>query len=312
MRVKPRMCQGSALGLDNAAPSRKQVRPNAILDRKRGGPPITLVSAYDYPFARMADIAGMDIVFVSDAFASVGLGRDDTLSVTVDEMIYHTKAVKRGAGGCLVLAALPFLSYATTKDALSNAGRLVKEAGACAVEVEGCADLSDTVAALTDSGVAVVAHVGLTKKLASRTGSYRTQGQDPESALDIIEDALALVDAGAFALILECVTDRVAAVITQLVKVPTIGIGSGPYCDGQGLISQDMLGLYDKFCPKFVQQFGQLGAAAVDAYRSFQLDVNERRFPAREHTVSIGDDMLSELLSRVRRGKGAQGRDAGR
>lgn len=286
---------------------RKRVRPNGIRDRKVNGPAITLVSAYDYPFARFADLAGIDIVFVSDAFASVGLGRDDTLSVTMDEMVYHTRAVKRGAGQSLVLAALPFLSYSNPKDAISNAGRLVKDAGACAVEVEGCAELSNTIAALTASGVAVVAHVGLTKKIASRTGSYRTQGQDPESALTVIEDALALAEAGAFALILECIPDRVAAIITELIPVPTIGIGAGPYCDGQGLISQDMLGLYDKFCPKFVRQFGQLGTAAVEALKEFQADVGERRFPAQEHTVSVGDEMLTDMLSRIRRGESIRG-----
>jgi len=281
------------------AAKRRPVRPHTIRARKHNGPPITLVSAYDYPFARFADLAEIDIVFVSDALASVGLGRDDTLSVTMDEMVYHTQAVKRGAGNSLVLAALPFLSYSHPKEAIANAGRLLKDGGAAAVEVEGCAELADTVAALTSSGVGVVAHVGLTKKIASRTGSYRTQGQDSESALTIIEDALTLAEAGAFAIILECVPDRVAAIVTDLVSVPTIGIGAGPYCDGQGLISQDMLGLYDKFAPKFVHQFGQLGGAAVDAFRAFQKEVGERRFPAERHTVSVGDDILIEMLNHV-------------
>ena len=305
--LTPRATIEPGIDMIEAAAPRKRVRPIGIRERKSHGPAITLVSAYDYPFARFADLAGIDIVFVSDALASVGLGRDDSLSVTMDEMVYHTKAVKRGAGQTLVLAALPFLSYSSAKEAIGNAARLIKDAGADAIEIEGCAELSGTVSALTASGVAVVAHVGLTKKIASRTGSYRTQGQDPESALAVIEDALALTEAGAFALILECIPDRVAAIITELVSVPTIGIGAGPYCDGQGLISQDMLGLYDKFCPKFVRQFGQLGAAAVEAFKDFKGDVALRRFPEKEHAVSIGDDVLTAMLTRIRRNETVSG-----
>ena len=284
---------------ENSAGKRKRVTPDAIRSRKNSGTPITLVSAYDYPFARCADRAGIDIISVSDAFASVGLGRRDTLSVTVDEMIYHTKAVKSGAGDSLVLATLPYLSYSNPRDAIASASRLIKEGGACAVEIEGCADLAPTVHALSDSGIAVVAHVGLTKKIAARTGSYRTQGKDVESALTVIEDSLALADAGAFALILECIPDRIAAVITQLVQEPTIGIGAGPYCDGQGLVTQDMFGLFDKFTPKFVQQFAQLGTSAIDGFRSFKGSVEQKQFPGPSHTVAVGDEVLANMLHRL-------------
>lgn len=290
---------------ENIAGQRKRVTPNSIRNRKKSGAPITLVSAYDYPFARCADRAGIDIISVSDALASVGLGRRDTLSVTIEEMIYHTKAVRNGAGNSLVLATLPYLSYTNPRDAVASAGRLIKEGGACAVEIEGCADLAPTVHALHDSGIAVIAHVGLTKKIAARTGSYQTLGKDEDSALAIIEDALALADAGAFALILECIPDRIASVITELVAPPTIGIGAGPYCDGQGLVTQDMLGLFDKFTPKFVHQFAQLGSAAIEGFRSFKENVEQKQFPGQPHTVAVGDQVLMGMLQRLQSAGGS-------
>jgi len=284
----------------NSPAQRKRVTPNSIRNRKNGNQPITLVSAYDYPFARCADEAGIDIVFVSDALASVGLGRADTLSVTLDEMVHHTKAVKAGAGNSLVLATLPYLSYPTPREAIASASRLVKEGGAAAIEIEGCADLAPTVQALVDCGIAVVAHVGLTKKVAARTGAFRTIGTDPQSALETVEDALALADAGAFALILECIPDRLAQLITQLVGVPTIGIGAGPYCDGQGLVTQDMLGLFDKFVPKFVQQFAHLGHAAIDGFGRFRDSVGQHQFPGPQHTVPADDRVLADMLQYLR------------
>ncbi|MGB6009405.1 3-methyl-2-oxobutanoate hydroxymethyltransferase [Castellaniella sp.] len=284
----------------NPAVQRKRVTPNGIRSRKNGAGSITMVSAYDYPFARCADEAGIDIVFVSDALASVGLGRSDTLSVTLDEMVHHTKAVRAGAGNSLVLSTLPYLSYPNPREAIASASRLVKEGGANAVEVEGCADLGPTVHALVDSGIAVVAHVGLTKKIAARTGSYRTLGTDMPSALETVEDALSLADAGAFAVILECIPDRLAQLITQLIDVPTIGIGAGPYCDGQGLVTQDMLGLFDKFVPKFVQQFAHLGQAAIEGYVRFRDSVEQRQFPASQHTVRADDQVLADMLRHLR------------
>jgi len=284
----------------NVASSRRAITPNSLRGRKGTSQPITLVSAYDYPFAKFAENAGIDIVFVSDAFSSVGLGRPDTLSVTLDEMIYHTKAVRAGIDKSLLLAAMPHLTYTGPREAIASASRIIKEGGASAVEVEGCVDLAPTVEALVDSGIAVVGHVGLTKKIAGRTGSYRTQGQDADSALGVIEDALALAEAGAFALILECIPDRIAAVITELVDIPTIGFGAGPFCDGQALISQDLLGLFDKFVPKFVFQYAQLGEAATEAYKEFIESVNHGHFPREKHSVAISDDVLHEMIDSLR------------
>lgn len=284
---------------DEPPKSRQKITPAIIRSRKNAGVPITLVTAYDYPFAAYADQAGIDVVFVSDAFASVGMGCDDTLSVTVEEVVYHTRAVRRAVSSSLVLASLPFLSYTTAGDAIHNAGQIVREGGAAAVEIEGGADLAPIVRALTRAGIAVVAHVGLTKVLAAGTGSYRAQAQDAQSAISIINDALALSEAGAFALVLECIPDRVAAAITELASVPTIGIGAGPHCDGQGLVTQDMLGLFDKFTPKFVQKFAALGNAARSGFRLFKENVESAAFPGSAHTLTIGDDKLSDIVARL-------------
>ncbi|MCX7309009.1 MAG: 3-methyl-2-oxobutanoate hydroxymethyltransferase [Afipia sp.] len=279
--------------------SRRKITPAAIRSRKNGGDLITLVTAYDFPFASCADQAGIDIVFVSDAFASVGMGCENTLSVTVDEVVYHTRAVRRAVSSSLVLASLPFLSYTTPEEAIKNAGRLVRDGGAEAVEIEGGAELAPIVRALTTAGIAVIAHVGLTRALAARTGSYRAPAQDADSAIAIINDALTLSDAGAFALVLECIPDRIAAAITELVPIPTIGIGAGAYCDGQGLVTQDMLGLFEKFTPKFVQQFAALDDAARDGFRLFKQNVETSAFPGSAHTISIGDEKLGDIVARL-------------
>lgn len=284
---------------DTPTASRRKVSPAALLARKGAGSPITLVTAYDFPFAQYAEEAGIDIVFVSDAFASVGMGQNNTLSVTLDEVIYHTRAVRRAVSSSLLLASMPFLSYTTSAEAIQNAGRVVREGGAEAVEVEGGAEVASVVHALTQSGIAVVAHVGLTKVLAARTGSYRSPAQDPDSAIRIIDDALALTRAGACALVLECIPDRIAAAITQLVSVPTIGIGAGPHCDGQGLVTQDMLGLFDKFTPKFVQKFAALGQEARSGFLAFRQSVETAAFPGSAHTLAIGDDTLGAIVARL-------------
>lgn len=278
--------------------TRKKVTTDQILKRK-GGKPITLLSAYDYPVARAADQAKIDIVLVSDALAMVGLGQPDTLSITVDAMIHHTRAVKAGSGSCLVVATLPFLSYSCPQDAVRNAGRLIKEGGADAVELEGGAAVSACAKALFDNGIAIFGHIGLTKQFAARTGSHRTQGKTVASALSVFDDARALEAAGAFATLIECVPAELALIITKSVSIPTIGIGAGAYCDGQGLVSQDMLGLYDKFCPKFVRQYAQLSSEMTRSFNAFASDVEASTFPAAEHQVPMEEAVLHELRVRL-------------
>ncbi|MFG1301958.1 3-methyl-2-oxobutanoate hydroxymethyltransferase [Xanthobacter sp. V3C-3] len=266
---------------------KRQLTPDAIKAKKAKCEPITLLTAYDYPMARAAHLSEIDIIFASDAFAMVGLGRPTTTSVTVDEVIYHTKAVRAGSGASLVLASLPFLSHGTPEAALSNAGRLIQEGGAHAVEIEGGSEIAPMVEALVRNGIATIAHIGLTKQIIARTGSHRSQGRDIPRAVEILNDALTLEKAGAFALILECVPDRLAKAITAAVSIPTIGIGAGPHCDGQGLVSQDMLGLYDQFCPKFVKQYAGLLEASTDAFAAFREEVSGRTFPPPENTTSV-------------------------
>jgi 3-methyl-2-oxobutanoate hydroxymethyltransferase len=293
--------EGSSASAAGTGGERRKVTPARVLGAKKTGRKLILVSAYDYPMARWADLAGVDMVFVSDAFGTVGLGRENSLSVTVDELVYHTRAVKAGAGQCLVLSSLPFMSYHKLDEAVTNAGRLLKEGGAEAIEIEGCRGIEETVAALVRVGIPTVGHIGLTRKTVSRLGSFRVQGRDAESALAIIQDALTLSTAGVFALILECIPDRLAQIITSLVDVPTIGFGAGVHCDGQGLISQDMLGLYDKFCPRFVKQFAHLSETTVEAFRTFAGEVQAGSFPGPEHSFTMEDQVLQELLSRVGR-----------
>lgn len=282
---------------------RKRVTTETIRKQKDSGEPITLVTAYDYPMARWADQAGIDVVMVSDAFASVGLGREDTLAVTLDEMIHHTRAVRAGAGSSLTVATMPFLSYVRPREALANASRLVKEGGAQAVEIEGDAGLARTVRSLHEAGIAVLAHVGLTKTITSRTGSYRGRGRTADDAKSIVEDALTLAEAGAFAVLIECVPDRVAGLITEKLDVPTIGIGAGLDCDGQGLVSQDLLGMFDKFCPSFVKRYAALGDLAIEALDTFRGDVAEKRFPGAEHVATMDDDAYASLAKAKLRAK---------
>lgn len=280
---------------------RKKVTPLALLRKRRNGEKITMVSAYDYPTACWADKAWVDIVFVSDALATVGLGRESVLSVTVDEIVYHTKAVKNGSGNCLVLAAMPFQSYSSRDRGIENAARIVMEGGAHAVEIEGDRRVAGIVAGIVQSGIPVVAHIGLTKSIASRTGHYQVQGKNADSALSLVEDAIAFEEAGATALVIECVPRELARIITSRVSIPTISIGSGPDCSGQGLVTQDMLGIFDEFCPSFVKRYGSFSIEAVNALKKFVNEVDQGMFPSQPHSKSLDPAVMNELLQEVGR-----------
>jgi len=274
---------------------RKQITPKTIRKRKGDKERISLVTAYDYPMARWANASEIDIIFVSDALATVGLGRENTLSVTVDEIIYHTRAVKSGSGQCLVLASMPFMSHSTPEEAVHNATRLIKEGGAHAVEIEGSRETAKTIRAIAKAGIPVIGHVGLTKYIASSTGHYINQGKTTKSAIDIIDDALAFEKAGAFAIVVECVPEKIAGILTDCVDVPTIGFGAGRECDGQALVSQDMLGMFDKFCPKFVKRFADFTSTATGAFSAFKWDVEKGAFPGEEHVVPVEDAVADEV-----------------
>lgn len=263
-----------------------------------------MLSAYDFGMARCADQAGVDIVFVSDAFATIGMGRASTKSATVDEVIYHTRAVKAGAGASLVVSSMPFLSYVSPDHALENARRIICEGGADAVEIEGAAIDAGVVRALVDNGVPVIAHAGLTKQVATRNGRYSTEGKTAERALEIAHDAIRFAEAGAFALVLECVPDLLARVITRTIPIPTIGFGAGPYCDGQGLISHDLLGLFELFLPKFAKRYTSLSQETIRAFKNFRTEVADGIFPEPQHCVPLNISVLTEMLNET------EGRDA--
>jgi len=252
---------------------------------KQRGEKITCLTAYDYSFARILDEAGIDILLVGDSVGCVIQGQVNTLAVTMDEMIYHTRAVARGRQHALLVGDMPFLSFQVSREqALLNAGRLLKEAGAEAVKLEGGVSVQETIAAMVRAGIPVMGHIGLTPQSVHRFGGYKIQGKEPKRQEDLLRDALAVEEAGAFALVLEGMPMDLAKQITERVTIPTIGIGAGAHCDGQVLVIHDMLGLFHDFTPKFVKPYADLKATMTTAVKTFIEEVRERKFPSREHS----------------------------
>ncbi|TGE32379.1 3-methyl-2-oxobutanoate hydroxymethyltransferase [Desulfosporosinus sp. Sb-LF] len=262
---------------------------------KQAGEKITMLTAYDYPSAQWVEAAGVDTILVGDSLGMVVLGYDSTVPVTMEEMLHHTKAVRRGAMQTFVIADMPFMSYATADLALMNAGRLIKEGGADAVKLEGGFNVIPIVQTLTNAGIPIVGHIGLTPQTANQLGGFKVQGRDLESAKRIVKDGLALEQAGAFLLVLEAIPKQVAGQISVNLKIPTIGIGAGLDCDGQVLVFHDILGLFERFRPKFVKQYAQLGDEAVQAIRSYHEEVKSSVFPADEHTFGLSDEVIEKL-----------------
>jgi len=256
---------------------------------------ITMLTAYDYPSANLLEKAGIDTILVGDSLGMVVLGYDSTVPVTMEEMLYHAKAVRRGAPNTFVIVDLPYLSYACSQDALLNAGRLIKEGRADAVKLEGGKDYTDTVRYLTKSGIPVVAHIGLTPQTAAQLGGFKVQGKDIQSATKIFEDALALEEAGAIMLVLELIPALLAAKITGELGIPTIGIGAGAECSGQVLVLHDLLGIYDKFIPKFVKQYDTLAISIDHAVKQYCEEVKGLFFPSAEHSFSIEETVLNNI-----------------
>ncbi|MGQ9497436.1 MAG: 3-methyl-2-oxobutanoate hydroxymethyltransferase [Desulfotomaculales bacterium] len=258
---------------------------------------ITVLTAYDFPLARMIDEAGIDAILVGDSVGNVVLGYENTLPVTMDDMLHHTKAVVRAVKRAMVIADMPFLSYQVSREeAVRNAGRLLKEGGAQAVKLEGGREVAATVRAITDAGIPVMGHIGLTPQAVHQLGGYRVQGRDAAAAQKLLDDARALDAAGVFAIVLECVPVPLARVITQAVSVPTIGIGAGPYCDGQVLVTHDLLGLYGGFAPRFVKQYANLHAQIVAALAQYRREVVEGAFPGEEHGFTMPEEALAGLI----------------
>jgi len=268
--------------------------------KKRNGEKITLLTAYDFPMAKFISAAGVDLVLVSDAVGTVGLGRPEAVSVSVEEMIYHTQAVANGAGAAMVVTTLPFGSYESVEQAVATGVRVMKEGHADGVHMEATAADAPKVKALVHAGVPVLGHLGVTKQKIVRTGSIQIQGRTAASAAVVVADALALANAGAFGLILECIPERLGEIITRSLEIPTIGIGAGPACDGQALVTQDMLGMYKALSPRFLKVYLDLTQIIVTALTQFRTEVEQGQFPGPEHGYAIDDDELQKLLAQLK------------
>lgn len=257
---------------------------------------LTMLTAYDYSIAKIIDEAGVNSILVGDSLGMVCLGYEDTLSVTMEDMIHHSKAVARGAKNALIVVDMPFMSYQTSiYDAVVNAGRLVKEGGAQAVKLEGGKEFCDHIKAIVNASIPVVAHLGLTPQSVNAFGGFKVQGRDEEAARKLINDAKAVEAAGAFALVLECVPSKLAELITNEISIPTIGIGAGAGCDGQVLVYQDMLGMFSDFTPKFVKKYANLGENMKSAFTSYINEVNDGVFPGENHGFKINEHVLEKL-----------------
>ncbi|MDR9786659.1 MAG: 3-methyl-2-oxobutanoate hydroxymethyltransferase [Peptococcaceae bacterium MAG4] len=275
----------------------EKVTTATIRKMKAEGTPITMLTAYDYSMAKILDEAGIDMILVGDSLGNVVLGYDSTLPVTMDDMVHHVKAVCRGASRALVVADMPFMSYQVSlEEALRNAGRFMKETGAKAVKLEGGREIIETIRAIVNAGIPVVGHLGLTPQYVHQLGGYRVQGKDTAAAEKMIDDALALEEAGVFAIVLECVPSPLGRLITEKLKVAaTIGIGAGPHCDGQVLVVNDLLGLYPGHTPRFVKKYANLHEQVNGAIKQYIDEVRERSFPGPEHCFPMSDEVLKKL-----------------
>jgi 3-methyl-2-oxobutanoate hydroxymethyltransferase len=302
MADKP-AADSSAYGGATAVPTKKLTIPELVA-MKREGRKITMMTAYDAAFARLVDRAGIDILLVGDSAGMVVLGHPNTVPVTMDNMIQMAAAVSRGASHPVLVGDMPFGSYQTsTQDALRNAARFLKEAGMDAVKIEGGHETVDTVRALVENGISVMAHVGLTPQRVAMFGGFKTQARSARAARRLIDDSVALEDAGAFSIVLESIPSPVAALVTERLSIPTIGIGAGPDCDGQVLVLHDVLGLYGDFKPKFAKRYADIGAQVEAALRTFDGEVRAGTFPDAEHSFTMKDEELDKLRQGLARPK---------
>ncbi len=277
--------------------ARKKVTILTIQRKKERQQPLTMLTAYDYSAALLVDEASIDMILVGDSLAMVMLGLDSTVSLTMDEMLHHCRAVARGAKYAFLIGDMPFMSYqADQAEAVRNAGRFLKEAQMDAIKLEGGQEMAATINAIVKAGIPVMGHIGLTPQTVSKLGGYRVQGKTAVDANRLLQDALALEEAGCFAIVLEAIPAPVAAVVSQRLTIPTIGIGAGADCDGQVLVYHDMLGLFNRFMPKFVRQYADVRQVIVQALTQYGEEVKDGRFPANEHTYPIDPDELQTFL----------------
>ncbi len=263
---------------------------------KQEGTKLSMLTAYDYSTAKLINDAGINSILVGDSLGNVVLGYEDTVSVTMEDMLHHTSAVARGAKDALVIADMPFMSYQTSVyDAVVNAGRLMKEGRANAVKLEGGEEVCPQIKAIVDAGIPVCAHIGLTPQSVNVLGGNKVQGKTEAAAKKLIEDALSVQKAGAFAVVIEAVPEKLASLITKKLDIVTIGIGAGSGCDGQVLVYQDMLGMFSDFTPKFVKRYANVGEVMTAAFRQYDEDVKNSSFPSPEHTYKIDDEIIEKL-----------------
>lgn len=257
---------------------------------------LTMLTAYDYSTAKLINAAGINAILVGDSLGNVILGYEDTISVTMEDMIHHAKAVAKGAPDALVVVDMPFMSYQTSVyDAVVNAGRLMKEGRANAVKLEGGKEVCPQIEAIVAAGIPVCAHLGLTPQSINAFGGHKVQGKSEQAAKKLVDDAIAVENAGAFAVVLECVPAKLAKVISEKLSIPTIGIGAGAGCDGQVLVYQDVLGMFSDFTPKFVKRFANVGEIMTQAFKDYDAAVKDGSFPQEQHTYAIDDDVIEKL-----------------
>ena len=263
---------------------------------KEKGEKLSMLTSYDYSTAKLVDEAGVNSILVGDSLGNVVLGYEDTISVTMEDMIHHSAAVARGAKNALVVCDMPFMSYQTSVyDAVVNAGRLMKEGRAGAVKLEGGREVCPQIKAIVDAGIPVCAHLGLTPQSINAFGGFKVQGKTEAAARKLLEDAKAVEEAGAFAVVLECVPSKLAELITKELSIPTIGIGAGNVCDGQVLVYQDMLGMFSDFTPKFVKKFADIGTIMREAFAAYDKEVKAGTFPSQEHEYGISEEVIEKL-----------------
>ena len=280
--------------------ARQKITTRTFQRKKQRGQPITMLTAYDYPTARAIDQAGIDSILVGDSLGMVVLGYANTLPVTMEDMLHHCRAVKRGAEYALLVGDMPFMSYqASVQDAVRNAGRFLQEAGMDAVKLEGGRERADAVQAIVSAGIPVMGHLGLTPQSVHQFGGFRPQGMENQAARRLLQDAQILQEAGCFSLVLESVPTRLATYVSQQIDIPTIGIGAGAGCDGQVLVTHDLLGLFDRFTPRFVKKYASFHGEMLGAFQAYKSEVEAGVFPAQEHSVEMPDQEWQSFLAEV-------------
>ena len=273
----------------------KKVTVRTFNEAKVTGEKLTMITCYDYSTAKLVDKSGIDSILIGDSLGMTMLGYEDTLSVTVEDMIHHSAAVARGAKHPLIICDMPFMSYSTgIRDSVINAGRLIAEGHAHAVKLEGGVEVKEVIKAIVDAKIPVCAHIGLTPQSVNAFGGFRVQGKDEATVAKLFADAKAVEEAGAFAVVLECVPAALAKKLTEMLSIPTIGIGAGVDCDGQVLVYQDMLGMFDDFVPKFVRQFAHVGEVMVQGFKDYNDAVKDGSFPTKEHEFSMDERLLED------------------